>query len=773
MNGKYYLLALSAIAGIICSNQGMTGFLIFFIIILSLICLNQKKNKKLILCAFILTFFFFFLTSEYTLKRNISNLNQSETTFVGKISSIPVIDGDRISFLFQLSDSETLQTLYYVKNEREKLDLKKITYGMTCYVEGELRPPSQATNFYAFDYQQYLSQQGIHWILTPRTLSSRKCLTIDVTLFDQLQKFRQQGLQKIEENYPESIIGIVSALAYGERRDIDSELLSAYQSLGIIHLLAVSGLHVGLIVTSLFFLLIRVGITRERTIEILIILLPIYMIVAGAAPSVIRAASMTIVVLLALRFRKALHPLDGISFVCLLLLFINPYYLFQLGFQLSFIVSFALIVSASTVWLKYTNYFSRLMAITMISQLVSFPIILYHFYEISLWSLPLNLFFIPFVSIFILPACLLSLLLVSVLEPLAHIFIIGLERLLHIAHSLLLYIDGMAVGHLLFGKPSILILCIFYCTIFYGFICWERGNGRRRYIKPLVLFVLVCFIQWYSPYLSASGEVTVLDVGQGDSIFIELPYRKAVYLIDTGGLVGFGKEERWQKRKKEFEVGRDIVLPYLKAKGIRKLDRIILTHGHYDHIGGTSAVIGNVKIDEILYSYRSDFNDFEKELLAFARKEGVQVRFIWEGEQWEVSDSQFYAVAPTGKEMTINDSSIVLFAKIGGLTWLFTGDLEEQGERRLISAYPALSVDVLKVGHHGSRTSSTVEFIDHITPKMAIISVGRNNRFGHPHGEVIDYFNEQNIKVMRTDQDGAIRFQFKGNKRSIERAVKH
>ncbi|GCF72556.1 hypothetical protein BC2926_00970 [Bacillus cereus] len=277
------------------------------------------------------------------------------------------------------------------------------------------------------------------------------------------------------------------------------------------------------------------------------------------------------------------------------------------------------------------------------------------------------------------------------------------------------------------------------------------------------VFLFICTCHYVSPYFRESGSITFLDVGQGDAILIRLPYDKGVYLIDTGGALHI-KKEAWQEKKHEFSVGHDILIPFLQKEGIKTIDKLIVTHGDADHIGAAQDLLSSITIKEVVFGRKDQDAVLEKALKKQALAKRVKVSVVGEGESWRVNEAEFFVLAPKGKEKGENDSSVVIWAKLGGLTWLFTGDLEEEGERLVVSTYPELRADILKVAHHGSKTSSTEPFLSLVQPGVAIISVGERNRYGHPHKEVIEGFKKDGIEIWRTDKQGAISYVFKGEK---------
>ncbi|WP_052144509.1 DNA internalization-related competence protein ComEC/Rec2 [Halalkalibacter okhensis] len=740
----------------------LTAFLLF--------CLLHRPFFKLKLLVFTSTFLIYYFVGINTMNQQGTVFAAGDQTIYGIVQTIPVIDGDSLSMRLVSNTNEIIQIQAYLYDELEQQRMKSIVIGDSCKISGTLSEPLPPTNFGQFDYKRFLLEQNIYWILRPHRAAIQCINTNKQGYLMKLQQWRQYQLQNIEQKLSSDFGGMMSALIFGERVMMEGELLEAYQRLGVIHLLAVSGLHVGMIVAASFYLLIRMGITRERAMEVLLIMLPIYSLIAGAAPSVVRATLMSMMILLFLRMKLRIPPLFGIVIVYLGYVFFNPFIIFKLGFQLSFLVSFALILSAPTVMERYHHAGSRILAITLISQVVSFPIILLHMYEIPILSLPLNLIYIPFISLIVLPFTFISFLLSFVLPTSLNVPLIILENTLPLVHQFLMKAAGLKWATLILGKPSTIIMVLLYVSIITGFLNWERG-GKLWWRVPLLGLSFIIFIQLSLPYVDSKAKVTMIDVGQGDSFLLELPYREAIYLIDTGGTISFMNEE-WRKRRKSFDVGADIVVPTLKAQGIRKIDRLILTHGHLDHIGGSQALIQSIKVKEVLYGKGPVEGEFEHELLEILHKNGAKIHFLHEGMGWNEGEASFTVLSPIGTESDLNARSIVLLANLEGISILFTGDLEEEGERRLVNSYPELEVDILKIGHHGSRTSTTEPFLEQLKPKAAFVSAGRNNRFGHPHPDVISRLEEQRVIIWRSDLNGAVQLLLKDGEvevRSVKR----
>jgi len=689
---------------------------------------------------------------------NQTKLSPQTTKIQAEILETPDINGNKLSVIVKSTTKEKLLLVHYIETEIEKQEFSdEVRVGLVCTFDGLLRAPQISRNPNAFNYKQYLYTQKIHWIYEVNEISLQECYPQENWSISRvLLKIRESGIKKIESYFEGSTAGVIQALIYGERTNIESEIINSYQSLGLIHLLAISGLHVSLMTGMVYFTCIRLGITRESTAIFLFCSLPVYIIIAGGSPSVIRSVLMSMLLFASMIWWKKGGMLDVISLACLCMLAINPYYLTNIGFQLSFMVSAALILSSKAIFRHYPNTFTSLFVVSFLSQIASLPILLHHFYEFSLLSLPLNMLYVPLYSVVILPFALITVFLLAVFDPVGQLFADVLSLLLDWINGVTVWASQSHLSVLTLGKPGIIVMVFYSVTIIYFLICWEKRKTLKQF--ALCAPIVVLLIHLVLPYLNPYGEVTMLDVGQGDSIYIELPFRKGVYLIDTGGTIQFEQEE-WTIRRKEFSTA-DIILPYLKSRGVRKIDKLIITHGDQDHIGGAQKLVEKIQVKEIVFGKTKKDSSKEAQLKKIAFDKEINITHVERGQKWEHGGYTFHVLAPLGNEMKENDNSIVLYAKLGGLRWLFTGDTEKNGELDLIKTYKNLRTDVLKVGHHGSKTSSTEDFIELLNPKVALIPVGQNNRFNHPHPDVINRFKMRNMKIYQTDKDGAIQYHF-------------
>ncbi|MGM9925492.1 MAG: DNA internalization-related competence protein ComEC/Rec2 [Bacillus sp. (in: firmicutes)] len=752
------LLAVAAVLGVSSAFYSWKVLFLSIPFIFFLFLYASSRRVVVYMCA---AMAFFFLVAHCHAYFKQPALSTSGTAFVVRFTDIPDVDGSSLQAIVSTPSKEKLLLRYTFKEEHEKnTALSRFRLGLTCAVVGNLQVAESNRNENAFNYREYLRGQNIHYILKAESNPLSACRSMKQSLPEKIKSIRMWGMEHIDRYFPPQAKGFAAALLFGESDGIAEELYNAYKTLSLVHILAISGMHVAVITASCFYLLLRAGITRESTSVILIILLPVYSILAGGAPSVVRACVMMMAFLLLSLWKIKISPVSLLSGILLLLLLINPFYLQQVGFQLSFFITFALLMSAVILQTIKRGKVLQSFVVTLICQICSMPIILFYFYEFSLWGFLLNILYIPLYTVILLPATVVAFAASIVHAPFAPLFFALLERLFGISNKIALLLADLPYASLSFGKPSFLFILFVAVLILTLFYFWEQKNK-----KPLLLCMsAICaglFLFYHQGKLSPVGEVVFIDVGQGDSVLIKRPFGKGVYLIDTGGILSFGQEE-WQQRRRTFEPGEDIVVPFLKSKGIHRIDKLILTHDDQDHIGGAAAVMEMLDVKELIMpqALKDDFMD--SSVWASAVEEQCAVTFVKGGEGWRIGQDQFKILHPVKYTESSNESSLVLLATINGMDWLFTGDLGAEGESELLGRHPGLTADIIKVGHHGSKHSSSPQLLDQLDAKLAIISAGKNNRYGHPHPEVLEAFRNRGIQVLRTDEQGSIRYRYLG-----------
>lgn len=763
MSGKYFYYAVSALLGVL---SALISFLPFFLLLLcySYLLFKYKRFNKehmgLVVCFFIV----FLMISMRSEKIHHSLIPETTSIFYLEYTDHAKIDGDLLQVQAKEQNyKESILLRYKIKSKNEKADLQNSSFfSGICRVTGTLKKPAAAKNPNGFDYRSYLSAKKIYWIVEIDENPLLHCSSFAPSLILQIKQLRYLGTHYLVGKFPYEIASLSAALIFGDRSLLHPDLLADYQKTGIVHLLAISGLHVSLLISVVFYLGLRVGMTRQFMTNFLLITIPGYVILTGASPSVIRAGLMFFLVLLITKWRKRinLNSMDAISLACIIFLFFDPMVIFDVGFQLSFSVSFAIIMSGGTILLFYQHNIIRMLVISIVSQLAAFPFLLFHYFELSLIGIAANLLYIPLFSFVYLPGLYILLLLQLLFGKTPSILVDIFLKIIIFFNELIHGTAKIPFGRFIPGRPHLILILMDVLIIFSIFYIWECMTGSKRKKYLIILGALLLSLQLMLNQFNPFGEVTMIDVGQGDSILLQLPFRKGAVLIDTGGTMQY-QEEEWKQRVQPFEVGRDVVVPFLKGKGVSKIDTLVLTHGDTDHIGGAYSIIKELEVRQILMPSIMEPSETEKELIKLALKKRIPILKVAAGDHWNQKGYEFFVLSPernfTGER---NSGSIALVTNLGGLNWFFGGDLDQAGEERIIKHYPRLTIDVLKVGHHGSKTSSSELFILQVKPKVALISAGEHNRFGHPHEEVLERLEELNATVYRTDLQGAITFRF-------------
>ncbi|MBT2694991.1 DNA internalization-related competence protein ComEC/Rec2 [Bacillus sp. ISL-55] len=764
IKGQLFYLAAVSLLGLltITENKFIYGGLFLLTMIL------LKKLKKLPASTLVLMAgcYLIFMAAGYSESHSATILTGTEKNFLILFDDEIKLDGDLLfAYGKALPANEKLVVTYRIKSNTEQQIIQTLlTPEMACAASGILNRPSPARNPNAFDYKDYLQLNDIFWIFEADKLSLETCYQQSDGILTALKATRHNEIARIKDTLPEETSALAAALVFGERSLFNPETERSYQKIGIVHLLAISGLHVGLLTGMIYFICIRIGMTKEKTEILLMVFLPVYAVMTGLAPPVVRAAAMLVILIGSRRISLRMTPIDAVSAAFMLMALIQPSIIFDIGFQLSFTVSFSLVISAPVILKSLTSFVKQTAAVSFIAQLSSLPVILAAFYEVSAISIFANLLFVPLFSFLLLPLLLVSYVILLFLGALPSFYLHFLENLVHHVNLLAMKLSELPMSMIIIGKlePFLLIVQIILIPLF--FFRWE-GCIVKKLNPPLWLFtlpLLPLLLQVFLPYLNPYGQITFLDVGQGDSIFIRMPYNQGNYLIDTGGVMPFEKE-KWQQRGSTYDPGKKIVVPYLKSAGVRTIDKLILTHGDTDHIGGAVALLEEIRVKQLLVPRAEERSELELDIMEIANDKGADIYVAGLGTGWTTAEGDFRILNPSETVGERNDQSIVLHAAIGGKKWLFTGDLGIEGENLMARKMKDIDIGVLKIGHHGSKNSSSELFLERTNPDFAVISVGENNRYGHPGEEVIKRLEERGTQIFRTDENGAIIYRFKDN----------
>jgi competence protein ComEC len=608
--------------------------------------------------------------------------------------------------------------------------------------------------------------------------------------------------------------GMLNAMLFGDRAGLNRTQRVGFERTGSFHLFVVSGMHVGLLAGLVFWLARRLKLREWLATSVTIALTFGYALLTGFGAPVQRALFMTAVFLLARLLSRDRNVLNALGAAALGVLIWSPAALFEASFQMTFLAIVAIggiaMPLAERSFLPYAHAAQHLWDkwedIGLPPRVAQFRLMLRLWSEAiagiigdwargllslivrwSLWALELALvgavaemvMVLPMAvyfnraTMFAVPTNMLSVPLVAVLAPIAVVTFCAsllspwVAMLPGAATALLLHgVTGVigrvsAVHAADLRVPAPMWWIALLAIVAWAFCCWAARRSRGwAWAAVAVLPLVPLMVLWPEPAIVSPGmmEVTAIDVGQGDSIFIVSP-NGSTMLLDAGGPVG-GVTEAAEATSR-FDIGEEVVSPYLWSRRFRRLDVLALSHAHSDHMGGMPAVMRNFRPRELWVSIDPN-SDAYRALLSEAKDLGVKLRHFYAGDQLAWGGTQVTMLAPeTGynnPREPVNNDSLVMRMQYGRSSVLLEGDAEAPSEREMLAHRRVGAVTLLKVGHHGSRTSTTQEFLDAAAPKDAVVSVGRGNTFGHPRYEVIERIAEARVKLYRTDQFGLTTF---------------
>lgn len=648
------------------------------------------------------------------------------------------IGPDSVQLRGKLPSGYWIEGRFYADNSQ--LEAYRLRQTSQMMLTGDVDRYAPATNVNEFDFGAY---QAHRWTfnqikiiqlqqLTP--VQARNPWTIWVNGCHALRYW----LIERTKSLPETLRLYVQGLFLGYRADGFYERLAAVKDLGLIHLFSISGFHVIWLVALIEWGMALLRLPQGPRVIGLCLILPSYVIIAGGGPGVIRAVLVVLIGILAKLGRVSLSRLTVWGLSLLIGLAISPAMLTELGGQLSYGLAFSLI---------FLNQRSLLFQ-TLMLNLISLPTILYHIYQWHVLSLFVNLLLLPLFSWLVFPVVF-GLMWLGPSWPVAAGM--GERGLQGLTFSLdwVAQLPGMVVT----GQPTALMttgLCVL------TFMILAAQTARiRRWLFGLLIISYAGLMFWRQHPLD--GEVTFFDIGQGDSFLIREPGNRQVIMIDTGGKVTFGSHRPTGRSTAER-----VSINYLKSLGITQIDHLLLSHQDADHTGDVDDVLAALVVKRLYVPLGMTSNErFMKRVQPALMKHRTQVIEVQAGQS--IEGTQLQVVHPFKAGEGTNEDSMVLFANYGQLSWLFTGDLDQAGERQIAAHFPQLTVDVLKLGHHGSKTSSDPTVVAKWQPKIGIISAGRENRYGHPNQETLATLAKQQVPYFSTQQNGMVTYRFRAH----------
>lgn len=617
-------------------------------------------------------------------------------------------------------NKKVIGNIINIKKDSSKtvLDIKSdINYRITLYsnlsfnlgdkvsVTGVFENAPNNTIPNLFNYHKYLLSKGI------RKISSNPKVVLIKKNKNVFFKIKNMMITHINSYKTSSFI---KAFLLGDKSEISDNSKSNYNNIGISHLFAVSGMHI-----SIILLFINMAFKRFKYKNIIIIISVSFIVfLTNYTESILRCS----LFMLLSYINKILKTNYNNCFLlvitaCFLLLF-NPYLIYSIGFLLSVIITFFIFLSKDKL---HGIYILKVFKLSFICFLGSIPILIRTYFKINFLTPIFNTILIPIISFIIFPLGIITFF-VPFLDNF-YLFLIETFEYLVEFFSKITWLTFTV------SKPSLFIILLYYIILFL------YVNKNKSYI---IFFLLLLILNINSKYFILKPTVTMIDVGQGDSSLIILPKGKSI-VIDTGGLF-----------RSRGSISKNKIIPYLNSKGISDVDTLILSHGDFDHMGEAVELVNTIKIKKVIFNC-GEYNKLEKELVSVLEKKSIKYYSCIENLNIGKYQLQFLNTKVYDNE---NDNSLVFYLNYNSNKFLFMGDAGVEREKDILEKYNLTDIDFLKVGHHGSNTSSSEYFISSINPKNSLISVGKNNRYGHPKDRVLNIL--ENSEIYRTDLDGSI-----------------
>lgn len=735
----------------------------FFLIVL---CLVLKIDKTKFLILLICSLLFNIYTS---LQINKFDVKYCE----GEISGcFEIISYREVTNTYDKYIAKNLsgdKFLIYIPSQKN--EIKK---GTMLELSGEFALPDVSRNTGGFNYRRYLNSQKIYG-----SVFVSKYFTIEIPKFNFFYYIQEDIYQTMSKLLPKNEMGLTLGMMIGETKDISEDIMENFKNTGITHLVAVSGSNVVYVMLLVQFIFNKL-IGKRATNFVSIFFIIIFMFVSGASSSVVRASIMVIMTLIANILHLKSDTINNIAFSALLLTIINPLILYDVGFVLSFGGTIGIVLISKDFsrifeklfnkifeklgvnkFQKFLNSLVETLAVTCSAQLILTPIMLYYFNTFSLLSIVTNLIVVPFSGFITILGFV-----VYIISKISFAFASFFGKSLYVLTTFTIWtaeiFSKIPYSNLKIITPNLFEIIVFYFAVFVGIknIDLKSLFKKQKYKfiggvkkeKPFKIlgivisfFILIEIIQYNFPRNYV--DIHCVDIGQGDSFYVKTPNNKNI-LIDGGG-------------SENYDVGENILMPYLLDMRVNKIDTIFCSHSDADHLYGLLTVLENFKVNQIIIAKNS--KGYEK-LYKIAKNKNIKIFEVLRGDVIEIDKIKFEVLSPELKQNNsdVNAYALVLKMIYGNESMLFTGDITKETEENLYN----VKSSILKVGHHGSKTSTSEKFLARVSPKLSIISVKKNNSYGHPNEEVLKRL-KQYSKIYTTAECGEIKIKMYKNKLKI------
>ena len=752
-------------------------------------------NSKVLITIFIFSVISNTITIYQNNKYNI--IYKDKENLEGKALVVSEKEDKEYSYLYKIkvlnieNKKEGKNTYLYLRvNKKSDILLE---YGDIISFKGEFQEPSKKRNYGGFDYKNYLKTLKIYGTIK---LENGEVLEKNKgnILISFSNKISNSVKEKIYDLLNEREANLLIGLLLGDDDNIDNDIEEAFKISSLSHILAVSGMQVTYIITAMYFIFNNI-LGKRKTKIVIIIILIFYTILTGFSPSIVRASIMGILIMGAGLFYRKNDIWNSIAISLLLMLIYNPFLITNVGLQLSYLGTIGIILLNKTFLkmfnkIKFEKYILNRKIINIVSKIIEiltvtisasiavFPIMLYNFNLFGTYFLITNLL----ASIIIGPITIFGTVIVIIsfiFLKLGKMFSIFLEIFLNIL-VLVSNFSKLPFSKIYITTPKIFMIIFYYVLIIvFNYIykiyhnrnlsltqmrfrnlialykykikeIYNNKKSRKKFLSVLILIVF-CFNICNFFIIKRELKIYFVDVGQGDSTFIVTPKNETI-LIDGGGSLGT-----------DFDVGESTLLPYILDRGYKKIDLMFVSHFDQDHIGGLFKILEELKVEKVCISKQEEDSENYQKFLNIVKEKNIQVLVVKIGDKIVLDKNLYFDILwPKDKQIEenkLNNNAIVMKLNYNNFSMMFTGDIEKKAEEEIIETYKnskILESDILKVAHHGSKTSTTDEFLSRVKPKIALIGVGKDNMFNHPSNTTIEKLENMGIKIYRTDLNGEI-----------------
>lgn len=629
--------------------------------------------------------------------------------------------------------------IVYINKKNKKL----LEYGDLIKIKGEYSAPEVARNYKGFDYSQYLKTLNIYGTIKveeSKIINKNQLSPILISI----NNIKEKMIDNANRNMPKRTANLLLGILIGERDNIQEDIIESFRTANLSHILAVSGAHTSYIILGITYLISKSKTPKRIGYIITIINLLIFIIITGASYSVVRACIMAIVVIGAKICYRKENFFTSICISLIIILIQNPFAINDIGLKLSFMGTAGIVIFNKSI----TNFFIKLkikqkiaeaLSVTFSAQLMIMPITILNFNTISLTFFISNILASPLLGIIIIFGFI-SIFISSILNPISKILFL----ILHIFLELLILVSKVTEkipgSSILVKTPNILFAIVYYILIlFFNYFFVIKQNPTRRFHKKIikiitiknikngfkviaVVFLIILLLTRIVRIINPTLKIYFIDVGQGDSTLIVTPKNKKI-LIDGG------------------EGKTNVLFQYLLDRRINKIDYIIISHFDSDHCNGLIEIIEKMRVENIVMSKQSKESEEYKKILESIKQKNIKVSSVKAEDKIIIEKNLYIKILNPAEKFEfqdLNNNAIVAKLVYKNFSMLFTGDIEKAEENLAKKYKNELKSTILKVAHHGSKTSTSEEFLKYVEPQIALIGVGENNKFGHPNQITIE-----------------------------------